>query len=124
MSLTRRSLLRTTLGAGVLVAATRRGKSDESSREVYQRLDEIASAPVLRVDAIEKPVKVASMELLRNRAELCRPCAIDRRSRRDRRPQRDAHGSPLPDLLESSRPVFRGKGCPPARAVALGAVPP
>jgi len=67
MRLTRRSLFRTTLGVGVLVAASRRGKSDEDRRDVYQRLDKVASAPVLRVDAIEKPVKVASMELLRNR---------------------------------------------------------
>jgi L-alanine-DL-glutamate epimerase-like enolase superfamily enzyme len=67
MSLTRRSLLQTTLGAGVLVGASRRADSDESSREVYQRLDEVATAPVLRIETIEKPVKIASMELLRNR---------------------------------------------------------
>jgi L-alanine-DL-glutamate epimerase-like enolase superfamily enzyme len=67
MSLTRRSLLRTTLGAGVLVGASRRGTAGERSREVDQRLDEVASALVLRVDAIDKPVMIASMELLRNR---------------------------------------------------------
>ena len=110
MGLTRRSLLRTTLGTGVLFTASRRGKSDESSREVYQRLDEIASAPVLRVDAIEKPVKIASMELLRNRAELPRPGAIDRRCTRGLRVPNAMHMVHLyPIFLNRVAPFFVGK---------------
>ena len=64
---TRRSFLRTALGAGVLASTARRGIADEGIRETYRRLDEVAAAPVLRLDGLEKPVKIASMELLRNR---------------------------------------------------------
>ena len=66
MSPTRRSFLRSTLGAGVLASATRQATADEDLRTTYHRLDEVAEAPVLRLDGLEKPVKIASMELLRN----------------------------------------------------------
>jgi len=66
MRLPRRGFLQTTLGAGLLVSAARRGAAQDEHRVTYERLDEIAEAPVLRVDGIEKPVKLASMELLRN----------------------------------------------------------
>jgi L-alanine-DL-glutamate epimerase-like enolase superfamily enzyme len=66
MSSSRRSFLRTALGAGVLVSATRRGMADEDLRATYRRLDEVAEAPVLRLDGLEKPVKIAAMDLLRN----------------------------------------------------------
>ncbi len=59
-------MFQTALGASVLAGTPRRGKSDDGSPDSYQRLDRIASAPVLKVDAIERPVQVASMELLRN----------------------------------------------------------
>ncbi|MGP0064146.1 MAG: mandelate racemase/muconate lactonizing enzyme family protein [Isosphaeraceae bacterium] len=63
---TRRTILRTALGAGFLASTARRGTADEGVRETYRRLDEVAVAPVLRLDGLEKPVKIASMELLRN----------------------------------------------------------
>ena len=67
MSLPRRSLLRTALGATILPWTTRRGAADEHPRVSPGRLAEVATAPVLRVDGLEQPVKIASMELLRNR---------------------------------------------------------
>ena len=67
MSLPRRSLLRTALGATILPWTARRGAADEHPRVSPGRLDEVAAAPVLRVEGLEKPVKIASMELLRNR---------------------------------------------------------
>ncbi len=67
MRSSRRAFLGTALGAGVLASAAPRASADEGLRETYRRLDEVAGAPVLRLDGLEKPVKIASMELLRNR---------------------------------------------------------
>ncbi len=66
---TRRSFLGTMLGlgAGVSVGATRRAIAGEDRRDLFRRLDEVAAAPILRVEEIDRPVKVASMELLRNK---------------------------------------------------------
>jgi L-alanine-DL-glutamate epimerase-like enolase superfamily enzyme len=66
MRLTRRSLMGTALGAGVLASAARAGTAGEDRRETERRLDEIAAAPVLNVDGLSQPVKIAAMELLRN----------------------------------------------------------
>ncbi len=63
---TRRSFLGTALGAGISVAAASGANSAEDRRDLDRRLDEILAAPVLGVEGIEKPVKIASMELLRN----------------------------------------------------------
>jgi L-alanine-DL-glutamate epimerase-like enolase superfamily enzyme len=63
---TRRTFLGTALGAGTSVAASGRATSGDDRRDLLRRLDEIAAAPVLRVESIDKPVKIASMELLRN----------------------------------------------------------
>jgi L-alanine-DL-glutamate epimerase-like enolase superfamily enzyme len=63
---TRRSFLRAGLTAGVLVPATRHA-GGEDPREVSHRLDEAVAAEVLRVDVLERPAKIAAMELLRNR---------------------------------------------------------
>ena len=64
---TRRSFLGSSLAVGGLVSSMYAGQSaGEDRRALEQRLDEIASAPVLRVDGLDKPVKIASMELLRN----------------------------------------------------------
>jgi L-alanine-DL-glutamate epimerase-like enolase superfamily enzyme len=67
MRLNRRRFLGTALGAGVSVAAVGRASAWDDQRGLLQRLDQVAAAPVLRVEGIDKPVKVASMELLRNR---------------------------------------------------------
>ncbi len=66
MTLHRRSFLGTAMGAALLSSSTKQGAADEHSRVSPERLMRIANAPVLRVEGLEKPVKIASMELLRN----------------------------------------------------------
>src|SRR4051794_23206960 len=66
MNLARRSFLRTTLGAGLLAASRRGGGAEQPSGVPDEHLLRAAEAPVLRVDGLNKPVKIASMELLRN----------------------------------------------------------
>jgi L-alanine-DL-glutamate epimerase-like enolase superfamily enzyme len=71
MNLPRRSFLRKSLGAGVLAATAWRGVgvavADESQRRVTdEQLVAIAEEPVLRVDDLTAPLKIASMELLHN----------------------------------------------------------
>ena len=63
---TRRSFLGSSLAVGALVPPPRGATADEDRKALEHRLDEIAATPVLRVDGLEKPVKIASMELLRN----------------------------------------------------------
>jgi L-alanine-DL-glutamate epimerase-like enolase superfamily enzyme len=67
MTPNRRAFLRNTLGAGALAAAAPRATADEQPRVTRRQLDEIAQAPVLRLEGLEKPVKISAMELLRNR---------------------------------------------------------
>ena len=67
MNATRRSFLGAAIGTGLAAGSARRGLASEDPRELYRRLDEAAEAPVLRVDGMERPAKIASMELLRNR---------------------------------------------------------
>lgn len=69
MRLTRRSLFRTTLGAGALLSMPRTGRAEEERRDLSARLDRVLETPVLRTEAFSKPVKIASMELLRNRRD-------------------------------------------------------
>jgi L-alanine-DL-glutamate epimerase-like enolase superfamily enzyme len=67
MNLPRRSFLRTTLGAGALAAALpRRGAGDEQRHVTDEQLVRAAEVPVLQVDELSTPLKIASMELLRN----------------------------------------------------------
>jgi L-alanine-DL-glutamate epimerase-like enolase superfamily enzyme len=67
MPFPRRSFLRTALAPALLPLAARRATADEHRRVAPERLDEIMRQPVLSVEKLEKPVKIASMELLRNR---------------------------------------------------------
>jgi L-alanine-DL-glutamate epimerase-like enolase superfamily enzyme len=66
MKPTRRLFLGTTFGAGLSVLGARQATARDDQRSLIQRLDEVAALPVLRVADIDKPVKVAAMELLRN----------------------------------------------------------
>jgi len=67
MRSTRRSFFGTTLAVGAVAWAARRGSAAEDIRATYARVDEAAALPVLRLDSLQKEVKIASMELLRNR---------------------------------------------------------
>jgi L-alanine-DL-glutamate epimerase-like enolase superfamily enzyme len=66
MRLARRAFLRTTLGAGALAAAARRGVADESNEVTIEQLDRAAGAPVLDVAGLSAPARITAMELLRN----------------------------------------------------------
>jgi L-alanine-DL-glutamate epimerase-like enolase superfamily enzyme len=66
MNSTRRSFLCTGFSAAALAAGTRRAKAEDDSRELYHKLDHLAETPVLQVAALEKPVKIAALELLRH----------------------------------------------------------
>jgi L-alanine-DL-glutamate epimerase-like enolase superfamily enzyme len=63
---TRRSFLAGTMSAGVLASPSLGRAAVDDRRAIEQKLDEAAAAPVLRIDGIDKPVKIASIELLRN----------------------------------------------------------
>src|SRR5260370_5110452 len=67
MRTTRRSFWRSGLAAGAVAAIGRRAAAGEDLRATYARLDEVAAQPVLKVDQLEKPVRIARLELLRNR---------------------------------------------------------
>ena len=123
-TLTRRSFLGSSLAAGALVSSARVATAGDDRKALEQRLDEVAAAPVLRVDGLDKPRQDRLDGIAPQRAKLCGPGEDDRRCRGDRRPQRDAPDPHLPDLRQPSRPVLRGQRRPPARALALGAVPP
>jgi L-alanine-DL-glutamate epimerase-like enolase superfamily enzyme len=62
---TRRSFLGTTLAAGAVASSVRGGTAAEDLRATYARLDQAAAEPVFRCQ-ISTPVKISSMELLRN----------------------------------------------------------
>jgi L-alanine-DL-glutamate epimerase-like enolase superfamily enzyme len=67
MKASRRTFLRTAIGAGVLAAPARPGRAgEEQLRATYERLDRAAAEPVLRLEGLDAPVTVAAMELLRN----------------------------------------------------------
>jgi hypothetical protein len=66
MDRNRRSFLQTALGTGFLAGAARRTGAVEDARELYERLDRVADAPVLKVDDFPGPVRIEAMELLRN----------------------------------------------------------
>src|SRR5260370_27991606 len=66
MNRSRRTFLRTLLGSSVLAASTRRGVSEETIRVSDEQLIGVAEAPVLMVDELTAPLKIASLELLRH----------------------------------------------------------
>lgn len=66
MKPSRRAILRTALGAAACGAIARRAPADAPASE---RLREVAEAPVLQAEGIDRPVTIASMDLLRNGRE-------------------------------------------------------
>ena len=64
---TRRTFFGAAVGAGASMAAAGRSATGEDRDDLLRRLDEVAAAPVLRVEGLDRPVVIASMELLRNR---------------------------------------------------------
>ncbi len=66
MSPTRRSFLGSAIGTCAVLAA-RPADAGDDLRATYQKIDQAAAAPILNAELWPKPVKIASMELLRNR---------------------------------------------------------
>src|SRR6516165_1264302 len=68
MPRTRRSFLGIALGTGSLLAAAAPARAaGDDVRATYEKIDQAAAAPILNTALWPKPVKIASMELLRNR---------------------------------------------------------
>ena len=67
MRSTRRSFLGATLGAGAVLAARPARATADDLRATYDKIDQAGAAPILNTALWPKPVKIASMELLRNR---------------------------------------------------------
>jgi len=66
MHSTRRSFLKTSLGAGLAAASAGHLPGAERPGLEPGALDHIVAEPVLRSDCVNTPVTVASLELLRN----------------------------------------------------------
>jgi L-alanine-DL-glutamate epimerase-like enolase superfamily enzyme len=64
--LSRRSFLVDSVAAGVVASSARGAKAGEERAAIDRRLEDAASAPVLRIDRLDRPVKIEAMDLLRN----------------------------------------------------------
>ena len=67
MKFNRRLFIKSGIGAGVLAAAQESLSAAESRKTSLAQLNMAAAAPVLKIASIKSPVKIASIELLRNR---------------------------------------------------------
>jgi L-alanine-DL-glutamate epimerase-like enolase superfamily enzyme len=65
MQQTRRRFLGTALTATALAGSARTLSAEQPARPTLDELDRIAAEPVLRVESLKSPVRIASMELLR-----------------------------------------------------------
>jgi len=66
----RRRFLKSVAGAGALAAVSGRLPGQEKGTITIERLDKAAAAPVLKLDGLDDPVKVASVELLRGKGAI------------------------------------------------------
>jgi L-alanine-DL-glutamate epimerase-like enolase superfamily enzyme len=66
MRIARRTLLQAALGAGLPAVMARRGVAADGDPVTDEQLVRAAEEPVLHVDELRSPLKIASMELLRN----------------------------------------------------------
>jgi L-alanine-DL-glutamate epimerase-like enolase superfamily enzyme len=69
MNIDRRAVLRSAAGGAALAAMVGRGRAGDRPDVTDDELIAAAEAPVLRVDELGAPARIASMELLRNGAE-------------------------------------------------------
>lgn len=67
MELNRRRFIRSGLGAGALAAMHNSCSAADSRKAGIARLDEAAAAPILKLSSVKSPVKIASVELLRDK---------------------------------------------------------
>jgi L-alanine-DL-glutamate epimerase-like enolase superfamily enzyme len=100
----RRTFLQSALGASAVAAGGRPAFAGEAKRPTLEELDAAAAAPVLVRDTFPEPVRIASLELLRNgKAFLVRARAAD-----------GAEGLAVPnaDRLIDTYPVFVNRIAP------------
>jgi L-alanine-DL-glutamate epimerase-like enolase superfamily enzyme len=100
----RRRFLRSTAGAALVTAGAGRADAREERRPTLEQLDRAAARPVLHLDALKAPVRIASLELLRNgRTFLVRVRSAD-----------GAEGLIVPnaDRLRDVYPVFLNRVAP------------
>jgi L-alanine-DL-glutamate epimerase-like enolase superfamily enzyme len=108
MSITRRRLL---MSAAVAAAAPSlaRGADDNPRRVTVAELDRILKEPILKLDTVKKPVKVASIELLRTgRTFLVRTRSADG-AESVTVPNPDKMAQVYPFFLKDVAPVFVGQ---------------
>src|SRR5689334_7241405 len=104
MTASRRQFLRSAASAGVAAAGARPAGAAQDRRPTLGQLDRAATRRVLHLDALKSPVRVASLELLRNgRTYLVRARSAD-----------GAEGLIVPnaDRLRDVYPVFLNRVAP------------
>ena len=62
----RRGFIKSAIGTGVLATTQGRQSAAERSQVGIAQLDKAAASPILKIDSIRTPLKIASIELLRN----------------------------------------------------------
>ena len=67
MDLNRRRFLKASVGGSALAVASAGRAESAQARPTVEELDQAAAEPILKLDALKSPVKIASLELLRNR---------------------------------------------------------
>ena len=66
MKIDRRGFIKSAIGTGVLATTQGRQSAAERSQVGIAQLDKAAASPILKIDSIRTPLKIASIELLRN----------------------------------------------------------
>jgi L-alanine-DL-glutamate epimerase-like enolase superfamily enzyme len=108
MSITRRRLL-TSAAVAAAAPALARGADDNPKRVTIADLDRILKEPVLKLDTVKKPVKVASIELLRTgKTFLVRTRSADG-AESVTVPNPDKMAQVYPFFLKDVAPVFVGQ---------------
>jgi L-alanine-DL-glutamate epimerase-like enolase superfamily enzyme len=105
----RRRFLTSTAGAGLAAAGARRAGAAEDARPTLEQLDRAAARRVLHLDALKSPVRIASLELLRNgRNYLVRARSADGAEGLIV-PNADRMRDVYPVFLNRVAPFFKGK---------------
>jgi L-alanine-DL-glutamate epimerase-like enolase superfamily enzyme len=108
MSITRRRLL-TSAALAAAAPSIVRGAEDKPKRVTVAELEQILKEPVLKLDAVKKPVKVASIELLRTgKTFLVRTRSADGEESITV-PNTDKMAQVYPFFLKDVAPVFIGQ---------------
>ncbi len=109
MKFSRRQLLKAAGGSALAFAATTRLPAAEKESPSFEQLDRILATPVLKTDGLKSPVKIESIELLRNdRTFLIRVRSTDG-AESVTAPNSSRMGDAYPIFLNRVAPFFIGK---------------